>query len=89
MCTPATEPARTITTHGHQSLVSIEPRRGRHLPDARAARDPGRDGVHPDYRVLGNRREKVRQLGNGVTPPAAEWLIRAVVESLSAGGRAA
>lgn len=39
-----------------------------------------------DYAVLGNRREKVRQLGNGVTPPAAEFLIRAVVASL--GGAA-
>lgn len=36
----------------------------------------------PDYTVLGNKRERVRQLGNAVTPPAAEWLVRAVVESL-------
>lgn len=36
------------------------------------------------YQVLGTRREQVRQLGNGVTPPAAEWLIRAVVDSLQA-----
>jgi len=35
-----------------------------------------------DYIITGNKREQVRQLGNGVTPPAAEWLIRAVVESL-------
>lgn len=35
-----------------------------------------------DYRVLGNRREKVRQLGNGVTPPAAEFILRAVAASL-------
>jgi DNA (cytosine-5)-methyltransferase 1 len=34
------------------------------------------------YRVLGTRREQVRQLGNAVTPPAAEWLIRAVADSL-------
>jgi DNA (cytosine-5)-methyltransferase 1 len=36
------------------------------------------------YHVLGNRREQVRQLGNGVTPPAAEILLRAVAESLDA-----
>ena len=36
-----------------------------------------------DYRIRGTRREQVRQLGNAVTPPAAEWLIRAVVESLA------
>jgi DNA (cytosine-5)-methyltransferase 1 len=35
-----------------------------------------------DYVVTGSKREQVKQLGNGVTPPAAEWLIRAVVESL-------
>jgi DNA (cytosine-5)-methyltransferase 1 len=36
----------------------------------------------PEYVVLGNKREKVRQLGNAVTPPAARDLIAAVVESL-------
>ncbi len=36
----------------------------------------------PGYRVLGTRRDQVRQLGNAVTPPAAEWLLRAVVASL-------
>lgn len=50
----------------------------------RRRRRPSDD--EPDYTVLGNRREKVRQLGNGVTPPAAEWLIRAVLDSL--GGAA-
>ena len=34
------------------------------------------------YHVLGNRRERVRQLGNGVTPPAAEFLLRAIARSL-------
>jgi DNA (cytosine-5)-methyltransferase 1 len=38
----------------------------------------------PGYVLTGNKRERVRQLGNGVTPPAAEWLIRAVVASLTA-----
>lgn len=36
-----------------------------------------------DYVVLGNKRERVRQLGNAVTPPAARDLIAAVVEALS------
>ncbi len=36
-----------------------------------------------DYCVLGNRREHVCKLGNGVTPPPAEFLIRAVIESLN------
>lgn len=86
MCTPATEPARTITTKGHQSIVGwpdqlpevedctfrmLEPR------EIQAAM-----AFERTYRVLGNRREQVRQLGNGVTPPAAEFLIRAVVAAL-------
>jgi DNA (cytosine-5)-methyltransferase 1 len=31
--------------------------------------------------VLGNKREKVRQLGNAVTPPAARELVAALAES--------
>ena len=87
MSTPVTEPARTLTTTGHQSIVGwphtapavedctfrmLEPR------EIQAAM-----AFHPEYRVLGTRREQVRQLGNGVTPPAAEFLLRAVVASLN------
>lgn len=90
MCTPVEEPARTITTTGHQSLVGWP----RAVPDVEDCTfrmlEPAEIGramaFRPDYRVTGNRREQVRQYGNGVTPPAAEWLIRAVVESL--GGAA-
>jgi DNA (cytosine-5)-methyltransferase 1 len=39
----------------------------------------------PAYRVLGSKRDQVRQLGNAVTPPAAEFLLRAVVASLTGG----
>jgi DNA (cytosine-5)-methyltransferase 1 len=83
MCTPASEPARTMTTTGHQSLVSIEAR----IEDATFRMLEPHEiqsamAFTPEYRVLGNRREKVRQLGNGVTPPAAEFLLRAVAASL-------
>jgi DNA (cytosine-5)-methyltransferase 1 len=37
----------------------------------------------PDYVVLGNKREKVKQLGNAVTPPAAEVLVAALVECIT------
>jgi DNA (cytosine-5)-methyltransferase 1 len=37
----------------------------------------------PGYQVLGNKRERVRQLGNAVTPPAARDLIAAIVESIT------
>jgi DNA (cytosine-5)-methyltransferase 1 len=35
-----------------------------------------------DYRVLGNSREKVKQLGNAVTPPVMEMLVERCIESL-------
>ena len=35
-----------------------------------------------DYVVLGNQREKVKQLGNAVTPPVMELLVERCVESL-------
>lgn len=34
------------------------------------------------YRILGNRREQVKQAGNAVTPPAARDLVAAVAEAL-------
>jgi DNA (cytosine-5)-methyltransferase 1 len=37
----------------------------------------------PTYRVLGNKRERVRQYGNAVTPPAARDLIAALVEAIT------
>ena len=37
----------------------------------------------PDYIVLGNRRERVRQAGNAVTPPAAEVIVSALVEAIT------
>ncbi|QCW22250.1 DNA methylase [Gordonia phage ThankyouJordi] len=87
--TPVTEPARTITTSGHQSLlnadhptVDIDDVRFRMLEPREiiAAMDfPG------DYVVLGNRREQVRMAGNAVTPPAARDLVGIVAESLGIG----
>lgn len=87
MCTPATEPARTLTTKGHQSIVgwphatpSVEDCTFRMLEPAEIGRAMA---FREDYEVLGNRRERVRQYGNAVTPPAAEFLIGAVVEALT------
>ena len=36
-----------------------------------------------DYIVLGSKREKVKQLGNAVTPPVMQMLVRRCLESLS------
>ncbi|AER47721.1 DNA cytosine methyltransferase [Mycolicibacterium goodii] len=38
-----------------------------------------------EYRILGNRREQVRQAGNAVTPPAARDLVGVVADSLGVG----
>lgn len=37
-------------------------------------------GFSPEYQVLGNKREKVRQYGNAVTPPKMKWLIEKIQE---------
>ena len=37
----------------------------------------------PDYIVLGNKRQRVRQYGNAVTPPVAEVLMSALVEAIT------
>lgn len=36
-----------------------------------------------DYKVLGNKRERVRQLGNAVTPPAMTILMQRIVETFN------
>lgn len=85
------EPLATVTAGGyHHMLVrneeppaeppdAVEDCRFRMLtvPEIQAAMAFTRD-----YIVTGNKREQVRQLGNGVTPPAAEFLVRAAVRAL-------
>lgn len=39
-------------------------------------------GFATDYVVLGNQREQVKQYGNAVNPPPAEWLFRQTIEVL-------
>lgn len=86
MCTPATEPARTLTTAGHQSVVgwprevpAVEDCTFRMLAVSEIQRAMA---FTDDYQLTGTKREQVRQLGNGVTPPAAEWLVSTVATSL-------
>lgn len=117
-CTSAVEPLRTLTTMGHQSLVTWEhmlvPYYGNGTP--RSVEEPigalttrdryalvkgdvdiddvlfrmlepreiGRAMSFADqYIVLGNKREKVRQYGNAVTPNAAEVLVCALMEAIT------
>jgi DNA (cytosine-5)-methyltransferase 1 len=117
-CTSPAEPFRTMTTAGHQSLLTWEhmlvPYYGNGAP--RSVNEPiGALTTHDryalvkgeiaiedvlfrmlepheigramsfsdDYVVLGNKRDKVRQYGNAVTPNAAEVLVCALVEAIT------
>lgn len=89
MTTSATEPLRTLTTGGHQSL--LEPGE----PISLDVDDAGFRMLEPheiqlgmgfaaDYHLVGSKRDKVKQAGNAVTPPAARDLGHAVAEFLLA-----
>ncbi|GAA3217951.1 DNA cytosine methyltransferase [Oerskovia jenensis] len=88
MTTPAREPIRTITTAGHQSLltggtVDIEDVRFRMLEPSEIKQAMA---FPADYVMAGNRREQVKLSGNAVTPPAARDLVATVVHALTGEG---
>lgn len=89
MTTPVHEVLRTLTTGGHQSI--LEPSE----PISLDVDDAGFRMLEPheiqagmgfarDYLLLGSKRDKVKQAGNAVTPPAARDLGHAVAEFLLA-----
>lgn len=84
MSTPVSEPIRTLTTAGHQSLIAggttkIEDCSFRML----SPREIQQAMAFPEsYKILGTKREQVRMAGNAVTPPAARDLVAAVAASL-------
>jgi DNA (cytosine-5)-methyltransferase 1 len=89
MTTPATEPIRTLTTTGHQSVVTaddikaaleaVDEVRFRMLEPSECKRAMA---FRPDYIMKGTRRSQVRLAGQAVTPPVARDLVWAVVRSL-------
>lgn len=123
LSTPVTEPMRTLTTAGHQSLIwspnllipydrtSTARPVDTPLPTQTTVQgdaliEAGEAGVavedclfrmlmpdeiklgmafHPDFVLLGSKREQVKLAGNAVTPPAARDLIAAVVEAITGG----
>ncbi|KRD36834.1 DNA methyltransferase [Oerskovia sp. Root918] len=85
MTTLTGEPVRTITTAGHQSLltgqtVDIEDVRFRMLEPSEIKQAMA---FPADYVMAGNRREQVKLSGNAVTPPAARDLVATVVAALT------
>jgi len=96
---PVAAPLATVTASGnHHGLVQTRPStrhdgpgQGPRVEDCTFRMLEPREiaaamAFTPDYRVLGSKRDQVRQLGNAVTPPAAEFLLRAVAASLNGDG---
>lgn len=89
MLTPAAEYLRTLTTKGHQSLVTpgdIEAAEAQVDDCLFRMLEPHEVAAGmafpADYQWSGTRRERVKLAGNAVTPPAARDLIAAVAEAL-------
>jgi DNA (cytosine-5)-methyltransferase 1 len=90
MLTPASEALRTLTTKGHQSLLTpgditaaeaqVDDCLFRMLEPLEVAAGMA---FPADYIWGGTRRERVKLCGNAVTPPSARDLIAAVAESLA------
>ena len=87
MSTPVTEPLRALTTAGHQSLIEPSEPISLDVDDAGFRMLEPHEiqlgmGFAADYLLLGTKRDKVKQVGNAVTPPAARDLGHAVAEFL-------
>jgi DNA (cytosine-5)-methyltransferase 1 len=85
MTTPDYEPVRTMTTSGHQSVmtghtVNIDDVRFRMLEPSEIKQAMA---FPADYLMRGNRREQVKLSGNAVTPPAARDLIATVAAAIT------
>ena len=78
------EPIGTLTTRDRYALVRGEVDINDVLFRMLEPHEIGRAMSFADaYIVLGNKREKVRQYGNAVTPNAAEVLVCALVEAIT------
>ncbi len=89
MSTPVHEPLRTLTTGGHQSVLEPSEPISLDVDDAGFRMLEPHEiqagmGFAADYLLLGSKRDKVKQAGNAVTPPAARDLGHAVAEFLLA-----
>ena len=89
MSTPVQEPLRTLTTGGHQSILEPSEPISLDVDDAGFRMLEPHEiqlgmGFAADYHLVGSKRDKVKQAGNAVTPPAARDLGHAVAEFLLA-----
>lgn len=95
MTTPALEPLRTLTTAGHQSVLTpgdIEAATARVDDCLFRMLEPSevkRGMAFPDqYVMVGNRREQVKLAGNAVTPCSARDLVATVAAAITGEDRA-
>jgi DNA (cytosine-5)-methyltransferase 1 len=78
------EPVGTLSTRDRYALVSGEPAIEDVLFRMLEPHEIGRAmSFADDYVVLGNKRERVRQYGNAVTPNVAEVIVCALVEAIT------
>lgn len=89
-CTSIDEPLRTLTTAGHQSVVTFRPStsqkkmlEGARMRFLTVAEMAAGMGFPADYRLGGSLDEQRTMLGNAVTPPAARDLIAMVREAVT------
>lgn len=87
-CTPTTEPLRTLTTSGHQSLLSLDHDAPASIENVRYRMLEPHEiaagmAFPPDYVWAGTKRERKKLAGNAVTPPAARDLIACVTEAIT------
>lgn len=92
MSTPVTEPMRTLATRGAQSLIAPSHPVSVDVDDAGFRMLAPHEiqlgmGLPRDYQLVGTSRDKVKQAGNAVTPPAARVLGLAIAEFLNGGAR--
>lgn len=87
MTTPISEPARTITTGGHQSLLHTQAPTVDIADVAFRMLEPTEISAAMDfpigYTMLGTRREQVRLAGNAVTPCAARDIVAVMAEAIT------
>ncbi|WP_234481556.1 DNA cytosine methyltransferase [Streptomyces sp. MBT49] len=85
---PASDPLSTVTTVERHALVTPPLTKPITVDECLLRMlDPDEIGLgmafNDTYKVLGTRREQVRQYGNAVTPPAAEVLMCCLVEAIT------
>jgi DNA (cytosine-5)-methyltransferase 1 len=78
------QPLRTVTTHDREAVLEL----ARRVEDCgfrmlQPSEIQAAMAFRPGYQVLGSKRERVRQLGNAVTPPVMRLLMARVLDALT------